>query len=83
MDYTFFYFFAAVALLLAFFYIISPRLKLINYQSNIIRSIIFLGMMSYLAYDFFVKEKYSFLIFIALGCIGFIYFLVSSKKKSS
>ena len=82
MEYTIFYFFAAVVALLLFFYFVSPRMRLISYRSNINRSIIFFGMMAFLAYDFYVKEKYSFIVILLLGSFGFVYFLLKSKKKS-
>ncbi len=81
MNYTFIYVLIGVLTIVVFFYFIAPKLKLISYRSNIIRGILFFSMMLYLSYDFFIKEKYAYIIILALGTVGFIYMLINSKKR--
>ena len=80
MDNSFIYIFLGIGGLLVFFYFIAPRLKMISYRSNIIRSIIFFGIVGYLAYDFYVKEKYTYIFVLLLGSSAFIWMLLSMRK---
>jgi hypothetical protein len=79
---SFLYAAAAIALLMLFFWFVAPRLRLVSYRSDIIRAILFFGMMSYLAYDFYIKEKYTLLVVLAMGSAAFLYYLLSSRGSN-
>jgi hypothetical protein len=53
-------------------YVILTRVKSHQRRAVWIRSVLFFGIVSYLTYDFLLKEKYMFLIALALGSIAFI-----------
>jgi hypothetical protein len=62
-------------------FIILSRSKSNQSRAVWIRSIIFFGIIAYLAYDFCMKEKYSILIVLALGSIAFIVITRDMVKK--
>ncbi len=75
------YLLLGLAGILLFFYFFSPVLKKISYRSNILRGILFFGIIGYLAYDFYMKEKYQLLVVLAMGGMAFIYMIRFLKKK--
>lgn len=71
----------AVVIIVIFFYLVLPKLNLGHKSGIMFRTIIFGAMMSYLTYDFIQKEKYSYLIAIVLGIIGFVLMVTNMKSK--
>ncbi|MFN5544068.1 MAG: hypothetical protein ACK49O_02510 [Bacteroidota bacterium] len=71
----------AVVIIVIFFYLVLPKLNLGHKSGIMFRTIIFGAMMSYLTYDFIQKEKYSYLIVIVLGIIGFVLMVTNMKSK--
>ncbi|MFN6359137.1 MAG: hypothetical protein ACK4XL_09910 [Bacteroidota bacterium] len=71
----------AVVIIVIFFYMVLPKLNLGHKSGIMFRTIIFGAMMSYLTYDFIQKEKYSYLIVIVLGIIGFVLMVTNMKSK--
>ncbi|MCU0423145.1 MAG: hypothetical protein MUC81_10065 [Bacteroidia bacterium] len=72
-----------IVFIILFIYKILPALKLKGDVSKWIKGVLFIGMMTYLSVDFIMKEKYTYLIVIVLGSIGFLWMLKESKPKSS
>ncbi|MDZ4668684.1 MAG: hypothetical protein SGJ00_12495 [bacterium] len=69
----------AFALLLV--YVILPRVVK-NYSSEKgIKLALVLGMMGFLSYDFYMKEKYAYIAFFAVGAAVYTYLIVIAKKK--
>lgn len=81
MDVKLFWLLLAVIIIVIFFYAVLTKLKLGHKSGIIFRSILFGTMMSYLSYDFVQKEKYSYLIVIVLGTIGFVLMVTNMKSK--
>jgi hypothetical protein len=71
----------AVVIIVIFFYLVLPKLNLGHKSGIMFRTIIFGAMMSYLTYDFIQKGKYSYLIVIVLGIIGFVLMVTNMKSK--
>lgn len=63
------------------YYVVLPRLKLGHLSATVIRSILFFGMMAYLAYDFYLKERYSYMLFLLMGSIAFVAMLLMYRKR--
>ena len=70
-----------VTLVVVFMYVILPKLKLGLNQGKIFRAAIFCGILVWLGFDFYMKEKYWYLLILALGAFGFFSMLISSKQK--
>lgn len=81
MDAKLIWLLLAVVIIVIFFYVVLPKLNLGHKSGIIFRTILFGAMMSYLAYDFIQKEKYSYLIVIVLGTIGFVLMVTNMKSK--
>ena len=47
----------------------------------LIRAILFFGCIAFLAYDFYTKEKYSYMIALVLGSIAFVFIIRMMKNK--
>jgi hypothetical protein len=45
-----------------------------------IRIILFGCMISYLAFDFYTKQKYALLVVLALGSVAFVYMVLRAKE---
>lgn len=71
----------AVVLVIVFFYVILPKLNLSLQSGKIVRALLFFGMMGYLAYDFYLKEKYGFIAVLAAGSVAFVMLLNAKKKE--
>ncbi len=62
-------------------YLVLPKLFK-NYQTEKgIKLLIFYAMMGYLSYDFYLKEKYLYILFFAIGAAVFTYLVVIAKRK--
>jgi hypothetical protein len=72
----------AIAAIVIFMYVILPKLKVTANAGKIGRAIIFLGVMIYLGVDFYLKEKYWYLLVLGLGTVGFLLMLKDSKPKA-
>lgn len=71
----------AVLVIVLFFYVMLPKLNL-KHKSNIIfKGFLFFGMMGYLAYDFYQKEKYWYILVLAGGSIAFVMLLFAKKSE--
>jgi hypothetical protein len=81
MDAKLLWLIIAVVIIVIFFYVVLPKLKLGHKSGIVFRSILFGAMISYLTYDFIQKEKYSYLIVILLGSIGFVLMVTNMKSK--
>lgn len=71
-----------IAAIVIFMYVILPKLKIDVSTGKIGRIIIFLGMMIYLGVDFYLKEKYWYILILGIGTIAFIIMLKNSKSKT-
>lgn len=76
------YLILAVAAIVIFMYVILPKLNVNANTGKIGRAIVFLGIMIYLGIDFYLKEKYWYLLVLGLGTIGFLLMLKDSKPKA-
>jgi hypothetical protein len=81
MDQKLVYLLLAVAAIVVFMKVILPKLNLNVNQGKVLRAILFLGMMIWLGIDFYLKEKYWYILFLALGTIAFLMMLKDSRKK--
>jgi hypothetical protein len=81
MDQRLVYLILAVVAIVVFMKIILPKLNLNINQGKILRAILFLGMMIWLGIDFYLKEKYWYIIFLLLGTAAFLLMLKDSKQK--
>ncbi len=81
MDKKLVYLLLAVAAIVVFMKIILPKLNLNINQGKILRAILFLGMMIWLGIDFYLKEKYWYILFLVLGSVAFLMMLKDSKRK--
>ncbi len=81
MDQKLVYLLLAVVAIVVFMKIILPKLNLNINQGKILRAIIFLGMMIWLGIDFYLKEKYWYILFLVLGTVAFLMMLKDSRKK--
>ena len=71
----------SVLVIVLFFYVVLPKLNL-KHQSNIIfKGLLFFGMMGYLAFDFYIKEKYWYILVLAGGSVAFLMLLFARKSK--
>lgn len=75
------YLLLAVVAIVVFMKVILPRLNLNVNQGKVFRAILFLGMMIWLGIDFYLKEKYWYILFLTFGSIGFLLMLKDSKQK--
>ena len=75
------YLLLAVLAIVVFMKVILPRLNLNVNQGKVFRAILFLGMMIWLGIDFYLKEKYWYILFLASGSVGFLLMLKDSKQK--
>ncbi len=66
-----------------FMYVILPKLKLNLNQGKALRAAIFAGIIIALAIDFIQKERYWYLVILALGSIGFGVMLYDSRRKGN
>lgn len=81
MDQKLVYLLLAVAAIVVFMKIILPKLNLNINQGKILRAILFLGMMIWLGIDFYLKEKYWYILFLVLGTVAFLMMLKDSRRK--
>lgn len=81
MDQKLVYLLLAVVAIVVFMKIILPKLNLNINQGKILRAILFLGMMIWLGIDFYLKEKYWYILFLVLGSVAFLMMLKDSRKK--
>lgn len=61
-------------------YVVLPRLHLSVSKANKVRAVLFFGVVSYLAYDFLIKDKYMYIFVLLLGCIGFLFALRNMQE---
>jgi hypothetical protein len=81
MDQKLVYLLLAVLAIVVFMKVILPKLNLNVNQGKLLRAILFLGMMIWLGIDFYLKEKYWYVLFLTLGSVGFLLMLKDSKQK--
>lgn len=81
MDPKLVYLLLAVLAIVVFMKVILPKLNLNINQGKILRAILFLGMMIWLGVDFYLKEKYWYILFLVLGTVAFLMMLKDSKRK--
>lgn len=81
MDQKLVYLLLAVAAIVVFMKVILPKLNLNINQGKMLRGILFLGMMIWLGIDFYTKEKYWYILFLAFGSVAFMLMLKDSKPK--
>jgi hypothetical protein len=70
-----------VVLVILFFYVVLPKLNLNHKSGMIFRGILFFSMMGYLAYDFYMKEKYWYILVLVAGSIAFVMLLFAKKSE--
>ena len=62
-------------------YVILPK-TIKNYSAEkTFKLFLFYGMMGYLSYDFYLKEKYGYIPFFVVGAAVFTYLVVIAKRK--
>lgn len=71
----------AILVGILFYYLILPKLNQSKQLNTIIKAVLFFGMMGYLAYDFYLKEKYWFILVLAGGSVAFMMFLFARKNE--
>ncbi|MES2778727.1 MAG: hypothetical protein V4651_02415 [Bacteroidota bacterium] len=71
----------AILIGVLFYYLILPRLNQKKRLNTIIKAVLFFGMMGYLAYDFYLKEKYWFILVLAGGSVAFLVLLFTRKNE--
>lgn len=71
----------AVVFVVVVFYVVLPKLKLAQQNGLWIRAILFFSMMAYLAYDFYQREKYGYILFLAAGSVAFVMLLRAKKRE--
>lgn len=81
MDQKLVYLLLAVLAIVVFMKVILPKLNLNVNQGKLLRAIFFLGMMIWLGIDFYLKEKYWYILFLVLGTAAFLMMLKESKQK--
>lgn len=81
MDQKLVYLLLVVVAIVVFMKIILPKLNLNINQGKILRAILFLGMMIWLGIDFYLKEKYWYILFLVLGTVAFLMMLKDSRRK--
>ncbi len=81
MDQKLVYLLLAVSAIVVFMKVVLPKLNLNINQGKILRAILFLGMMIWLGIDFYLKEKYWYILFLVLGSVAFLVMLKDSRKK--
>jgi hypothetical protein len=81
MDQKLMYLLLAVLAIVVFMKVVLPKLSLNVNQGKLLRAILFLGMMIWLGIDFYLKEKYWYILFLVLGSVGFLLMLKDSKQK--
>jgi hypothetical protein len=71
-----------VAILAALlFYVLLPKLNPSQKTGLIIRAVLFFSMICYLAYDFYTKGKYWYILVLVGGSIAFAMMLFNNKNK--
>lgn len=70
----------AVLVIVLFFYVVLPMLNLKHKTNIIFKGFLFFGMMAYLSYDFYMKEKYWYILVLAGGSVAFVMLLFARKK---
>lgn len=74
---------AAIGAIVLIVYVLLPKLFKHNYnQEKIIKIVLAVAALGYLAYDNFLKEKYLFAGIMVLGAVLFSYLISISKRKS-
>lgn len=71
----------AVLFVVLFFYVVLPMLNLKHKTNIIFKGFLFFGMMAYLCYDFYLKEKYWYILVLAGGSVAFVMLLLAKKKE--
>jgi hypothetical protein len=71
-----------IAAIVVFMYGILPKLNISDNKSKIGKAIIFLSVIVWLVVDFYLKEKYWYILFLGLGSIGFLVMLKDSQNRS-
>lgn len=64
-----------------FYYLLLPKLNKSGAYANLFKALLFLGAVGFLAYDFYSKGKYSYLIVLAGGSIAVFVFLLRKKGE--
>lgn len=62
-------------------YFLLRKVNITATQKKWVRIVLFGSMISFLAFDFYSKQKYALLIILALGFIAFVYMILKSKDK--
>jgi hypothetical protein len=76
-----FWLIGVAAIVAVFYFFLLPRFKMEQRSGILFRAILFFAMIGYLAYDFYMREKYGYIIMLAAGSIAFIFVLRSYRKK--
>lgn len=71
----------AVAAIVLVIYWVIPAFKLKANTNKVVKGVIFGSIIVALSVDFLAKEKYAYLMVLALGSMGFYYALWDSKSK--
>jgi hypothetical protein len=72
---------AFVAVFVIAVYFILPKTKYGTHRANIMRGLIFFILIGYLAWDFYMKEKYLFIAFLAVASCAVVYALRNAFKS--
>ena len=70
-----------ILLILVLIYYIMPKFFKDYQKEKLAKLVIFILMAAYLAYDFTNKEKWAYLVVLALGSFAFVVLILDAKKK--
>lgn len=64
-----------------FYFLLLPKLNIKSQSGMVFRAVVFFAMMGFLAYDFYTKEKYGYILILVAGSIAFIVVMLRNKNK--
>ncbi len=70
----------AIVVMLIYYFIVK-KMKPTQKSGMIVRGVLFFAMIGYLAYDFYTKGKYWYILILAAGSVAFVMLLLSQKNK--
>lgn len=70
-----------VAFVTLFYFLLLPKLNIKTQSGMVFRAVVFFAMMGFLAYDFYTKGKYGYILVLAAGSIAFIAVMLRVKKN--
>lgn len=72
---------AIAILVIVIYYFLVKKISPSQKSGMLVRGVLFFAMIGYLAYDFYTKEKYWYILILAAGSVAFVMLLLSQKNK--